>query len=79
MSNSVICDVDTPDPWMIAANNRFYLTFTLGDRIEIWSSDKMEDFRRCQKSLVWQPKPGSEWSADIWAPELHQMQGQWYI
>ena len=39
----------------------------------------MEDFRNCQKSLVWQPKPGSEWSADIWAPELHQIAGQWYI
>lgn len=79
MSNRTICEVDTPDPWMVPANGKFYLTFTLGNRIEIWTSQNMEDFHNCQKSLIWQPQHGSKWSADIWAPELHFINDTWYI
>lgn len=79
MSNQPICDVDTPDPWMIAANGQYYLTFTLGNRVEIWASQSMENFRNCRKSLVWQPGPNSDWRGGIWAPELHNLNGVWYI
>ncbi|KUI52934.1 Extracellular exo-alpha-(1-_5)-L-arabinofuranosidase [Cytospora mali] len=79
MSNQPICDTDTPDPWVVAANSRFYLTFTLGNRIEIWQSPHLEDFHNCQKSIIWKPPPGSSWSEDIWAPELHYLNGTWYI
>ncbi|KAG9776207.1 hypothetical protein KCU88_g4947, partial [Aureobasidium melanogenum] len=81
MSNRPISDTDTPDPWMISANNRFYLTFTAGDRVEIWSSASMEDFRsgnpQRQQSVVWKPTPGTPWSVDIWAPELHRLNNTW--
>ncbi|WYZ46736.1 hypothetical protein EsH8_IX_000961 [Colletotrichum jinshuiense] len=79
MSNQTICDVDTPDPWIVAANGRFYFTFTLDNRVEVWSSDTLEDFNHCRKSVVWRPAPGSPWSVNIWAPELHYLQGRWYI
>ncbi|ELQ42007.1 alpha-N-arabinofuranosidase 2 [Pyricularia oryzae] len=79
MSNRPICDVDTPDPWVVAANGRFYLTFTLDNRIEIWSSPTLEDFGSCARSTIWQPPPGSPWSANIWAPELHYLAGRWYV
>ncbi|UNI17611.1 hypothetical protein JDV02_003942 [Purpureocillium takamizusanense] len=79
MSNKVIASIDTPDPWMIKANGLFYLTFTLANRIEIWQSPLMDDFFGAQKTVVWQPQPGSRWSADIWAPELHWLNGTWYI
>jgi GH43 family beta-xylosidase len=79
MSNKTIANVDTPDPWMIAANGVFYLTFTLGNRISIWESPLMEDFFEARKSIIWQPEKGSPWSADVWAPELHWLNGAWYI
>lgn len=79
MSNKTIAPIDTPDPWMIAANGVFYLTFTLANRIEIWESPLMEDFFNARKTVVWKPEPGSRWSADIWAPELHWLNGVWYI
>lgn len=79
MSNKEIASVDTPDPWMIAANGVFYLTFTLANRIEIWESPMMEDFFSARKSVVWKPEHGSHWAADIWAPELHWLAGKWYI
>lgn len=79
MSNRPIADVDTPDPWMMAVNDRFYLTFTCGNRVEIWMSHSMENFRNCQKTVAWKPAQGSPWSEDLWAPELHYLAGTWYI
>ncbi|KIW84199.1 hypothetical protein Z517_03448 [Fonsecaea pedrosoi CBS 271.37] len=79
MSNQIIADTDTPDPWMVAAHNRFYLTFTCGDRVEIWMSHSMENFRNCKKIIAWKPPPATPWVVDIWAPELHYLEGKWYI
>lgn len=79
MSNKEIAKVDTPDPWMIAAGGVYYLTFTQGNRISVWESPLMEDFFNPRESTVWKPERGSKWSADIWAPELHWLNGNWYI
>ncbi|KAF5520585.1 Extracellular exo-alpha-(1-_5)-L-arabinofuranosidase [Colletotrichum aenigma] len=79
MSNKIIANIDTPDPWIIAGNGRFYFTFTLDNRIEIWSSPTVEHFHNPQKSTVWHPAPGTPWSVNIWAPELHYLNGRWYI
>ncbi|KAI3623601.1 hypothetical protein GLX27_004291 [Malassezia furfur] len=79
MSNIPVCDhVDMPDPWVIQGHGVYYLTFTQGDRIEIWSSKHIEDFNHAQKSLVWKPE-GSGWAPGIWAPELHFLGDAWYI
>lgn len=53
MSNRPICATDTPDPWIVAAHGKFYLTFTLGNRVEIWQSPHLEKFHDCQKSVIW--------------------------
>lgn len=47
--------------------------------MEIWSSKSLQNFQGCQKSVIWRPPQGSPWSADIWAPELHNLNGTWYI
>lgn len=39
----------------------------------------MEDFHDAEKAVVWQPAEGSDWSMDIWAPELHWINDTWYI
>jgi GH43 family beta-xylosidase len=81
MSNQTICDQDTPDPWMVAHAGHFYLTFTAGDRVEIWTSKNMENFRSCAKSVVWKPggPPDNPWFRDLWAPEIHYLGGTWYV
>lgn len=53
MSNQPIADEDTPDPWMLSHHGKFYLTCTLGNRVEIWCSTDMENFQRCEKSIIW--------------------------
>ncbi|KAL6242151.1 hypothetical protein RBB50_011063 [Rhinocladiella similis] len=79
MSNIPIADIDTPDPWMIRHNNLYYLTYTCGNRVDILMSPNMQDFRSCHRITAWHPPPATPWSADLWAPELHYINGTWYI
>ncbi|EOA86504.1 glycoside hydrolase family 43 protein [Exserohilum turcica Et28A] len=56
------------------------MTFTCGGHVEIWSADSLFDFEeRSKKTVIWRPPPNQPYSADIWAPELHAIQGRWYV
>ncbi|KAL9095573.1 MAG: hypothetical protein Q9165_002005 [Trypethelium subeluteriae] len=65
-------------------------TFTAGDRVEIWTSDNPVDFKHpgVNKTVLVvpdvdkktrKPQPGSDWSEGVWAPELHAINGRWYV
>lgn len=70
----------TPDPYMTTAHGQFYLTFTAGDHIEIWSASSLVHFRDNHRSTtIWKPPPGTEHSDGLWAPELHCLQGRWWV
>ncbi|KAI0474661.1 glycoside hydrolase family 43 protein [Xylaria cf. heliscus] len=70
----------TPDPFVNSFRGQYYLTFTAGDRIEIWSSNSLVDIEASAvKHRIWKPLQGANHSADIWAPELHAVRGRWYI
>ncbi|KAI1355463.1 glycoside hydrolase family 43 protein [Xylaria sp. FL0043] len=70
----------TPDPFVSSFCGRYYLTYTAGDKIEIWSSNSLVDIEASAiRHQIWRPQHGSNHSADIWAPELHALRGRWYI
>ncbi|KAF2653480.1 glycoside hydrolase family 43 protein [Lophiostoma macrostomum CBS 122681] len=70
----------TPDPYVIFVNGVYYMTWTAGNRIEIWSADSLFNFEsRCRKDSIWHPPPNQPYSGDLWAPELHSLNGTWYI
>lgn len=56
----------------------YYFCQSEGDRgIAVWKSDRLTD--KGVKRVVWTP-PESGWNTDeIWAPELHYLNGRWYI
>lgn len=56
----------------------YYFCQSEGDRgIAVWKSDRLTD--KGIKRVVWTP-PASGWNTDeIWAPELHYLNGRWYI
>lgn len=69
-----------PDPYVYFSNDTYFMTFTQGGHIEIWSSDSLFDFEsRCEKHVIWRPPPDTEYSSDLWAPELHSIQGKWWV
>ncbi len=75
-----ISDRGCPDPYVLLDKGTYYMTFTCGGHIELWSADSLFDMeKRCRKEVIWRPPPGQPYSADLWAPELHALNGRWYL
>lgn len=66
------------DPWVIKQDGHYYLCRSEGDKgISIWKSDKLTD--PGVKRIVWEA-PAKGWNShEVWAPELHYLNGRWYI
>ncbi len=68
-----------PDPWVFQANDKYYLTFTTGYNLTLYKSDVMSDLSDAYSRVVWTPPSTGPNSKNIWAPEIHQIDGVWYI
>lgn len=71
-----------PDPWIIKHNNYYYVCKADGGGINISKSDRLSQLNPTKR--VWNaPKDGAgrkPWNVtNIWAPELHLVDGTWYI
>lgn len=71
-----------PDPWIIKYNGNFYICKAQGNGINVSKSDKLTIISATKQ--VWKCpydigniKP---WNVtNVWAPELHRIDGRWYI
>lgn len=68
-----------PDPWVIKDGDEYFVTFTTGDNITLVRTNKMSDLKTGEKKVVWTPPSTGMNSKEIWAPELHKLDGVWYI
>lgn len=71
-----------PDPWIIKQGDYYYLCKAQGNGINIAKSNKLTNFPTT--SSVWNApvdKDGNKvWNpTNVWAPELHYIDGRWYI
>jgi GH43 family beta-xylosidase len=80
-TNPVLPGVEAGDPWVIWHEGRYYLTATFDPEGGLWvySSARLSDWRQAEKRKVWTPEPGGPRSKMIWAPELHRLDGRWYL
>ncbi len=68
------------DPWVVrdAAGDRYLWCFSEGNRgIAVHASDRLTAFG--EKRVVWRAPAGGPVSREIWAPELHHLDGRWTI
>ncbi|GAC1424640.1 MAG: glycoside hydrolase family 43 protein [Flavisolibacter sp.] len=68
-----------PDPWVIQKDTNYYVTLTFGDKLGIYKTNKMSDLKNAPLYTIWTPPASGSYSGDIWAPELHYLQGKWYM
>ena len=68
-----------PDPWVTQRDGFYYYTHTLGDRIALWKTRDMTRLGEAVPVVVWRPPAAGANSASIWAPELHFLDGKWYL
>ena len=66
------------DPWVTYRDGYYYYTNTTGNNITLWKTQNMGDLKRAEKKIVWTPPTTGSYSKEIWAPEIHYLQGKWY-
>lgn len=68
-----------PDPWVTTANGFYYYMNTTGHDLTIRRTRDITDLAHADVKTVWTAPATGPYSKDIWAPELHQLDGKWYI
>lgn len=70
------------DPWIYQHTDGYYY-FTASvpeyDRIEIRRSQTLQGLRVARTVVAWRKYATGLLSANIWAPEIHAIDGKWYI
>ncbi|MFZ0280776.1 MAG: glycoside hydrolase family 43 protein [Bacteroidales bacterium] len=67
------------DPWIIQKNGIYYYVNSSGRGLILRKSGNIADLKTSQQKIVWSPPEGTSYSKELWAPELHLIQGKWYI
>ncbi|MBF4635800.1 glycoside hydrolase family 43 protein [Agreia pratensis] len=78
-SNPVYLNTGIPDPQVtLGGDGYYYLTgTTTGSSIEIIRSASLTDMSGAVRKTVF--TPAAPFNKDVWAPELHRLDGKWYI
>jgi len=66
------------DPWVVRHDGWYYLVESANNGITVYRSRQLTDPKQ-NGVVVWRA-PASGWNrAHVWAPELHLLDGRWYI
>ncbi|KAH6884558.1 glycosyl hydrolase [Thelonectria olida] len=67
-----------PDPSMVYADGYYHLTYTTYDHIEITKATTLAGLIDGETKTIWTDSNKTR-SANMWAPELHQIDKIWYM
>ena len=69
------------DPWVLRDGAHYYFTATVPeyDRIELRRADTLAGLGAAAPVVIWRMHTKGPASHHIWAPELHRIDGKWYI
>lgn len=67
------------DPWCIYKDGYYYYTNTTGHNITVWKTKSIAELATAEKKVVFSPPATGPYSKELWAPEIHFLQGKWYV
>lgn len=66
------------DPWVTRHDGKYLWCFSEGNRgISVWVSDRLNSIGT--RHVVWQAPETGPFSKEVWAPEMHLLDGKWHI
>lgn len=68
---------DGADPWVFKKDGFYYYCGSGEGGIYVSKSEKLTD--PGERVVVWRPEEGDWNQTNIWAPEIHFIEGKWYI
>ncbi len=73
-------DFSARDPFVTKHNGMYYRCFTKDtESVSISRGKTIEELKTAEAKVIYTPEPGSEFSKELWAPELHIIDGKCYI
>ena len=67
------------DPFVVFWQDKYYYVYSNADAsVEVSVADNIHHITR-EGKCVWKPEEGKEYSKHLWAPEIHIIDGVWYI
>lgn len=66
------------DPWAYWYKGNYYYVQSVRNKLVLWVTPDITDLRNAKKVTVWTPTD-QESSKHVWAPEIHRIDGKWYI
>ena len=67
------------DPWCIYKNGYYFYTNTTGNNIKIWKTKNIGKLATAENKIIFIPPVKGAYSKELWAPEIHFLNGKWYI
>ncbi|HEU5146819.1 MAG TPA: glycoside hydrolase family 43 protein [Chryseosolibacter sp.] len=67
------------DPWIEEKDNWYYFTHTTGRNLRLYRTKKVSELGQAEVKIVWNPPSTGMNSKQIWAPEIHHIDGKWYF
>ncbi len=67
------------DPWIILHQDTFYYCYSLQDKIGVKRAPTINQLKDAEESVIWVAPANTMYSKEIWAPELHFLDGKWYV
>lgn len=67
------------DPYGFYKDGYYYYTHTVQSKLIIWKTKNLADLKTAESKTIWIPPTGTLYSKELWAPEIHFIQGKWYM
>lgn len=70
------------DPYVMRhTDGKYYFTASVPayDKIVLRRADSLKELQSAEETVIWTKHESGEMSKHIWAPELHYLDGKWYV
>lgn len=73
-----------PDPWAMYKDGLYYyMNTSITDRgeneLRLWRTHNMAAVGEAENKIIFDPPAGTLYSKQLWAPEIHFLDGKWYV
>jgi len=66
------------DPNATFFKGKYYYLHGTENNIMLWETSDITDLKHARCKIIWQPKESGN-ASHLWAPEIHYIEGKWYI
>lgn len=67
------------DPWLIFHDGYYYYCLSAKGGVCVARIENIYELDSAKPVKIWTPPEGTMYSKELWAPELHYLDGEWYI